>query len=216
MFFKNGIYIPPLDDSPVNSELERAPTSNWAFDHAAALDAHTYNWGQKLTTGQYHYPWPYFTTATVAIAADGMRAFPFWVPRNMTIDRIAVEVTVAAAAGKACRLGIYNDGINCYPGALSLDAGTVAIDAVAVVALNVNKALTKGLHWFVMLANDTATYKQFAPTMSPMGVTAGNLTTWNGCLSVAQAYGALPNPFTAGGVFVAAGAITAYRLLSLD
>jgi len=29
-----------IDDTPVNGELEKAPSSNWAYDHAANKDAH--------------------------------------------------------------------------------------------------------------------------------------------------------------------------------
>ena len=35
MIYKNGVYIPPLDDIPVDGELEKGVTSNRGFDHEA-------------------------------------------------------------------------------------------------------------------------------------------------------------------------------------
>lgn len=40
MIYKNGVYIPPLDDTPVDAETEEGITSNWAYDHKADIDAH--------------------------------------------------------------------------------------------------------------------------------------------------------------------------------
>ncbi|GAI01197.1 unnamed protein product, partial [marine sediment metagenome] len=55
-----------------------------------------------------------------------LRALPLVVPRDITVDRIAVDIEVAGEAGSKARLGIYRNGANLYPGTLVVDAGEIA------------------------------------------------------------------------------------------
>ena len=93
-------------------------------DHLASLNAHIHSPFEIFTVGKYRQNW-IGTTTTQNIAADTIYAVPLIVPRDTTFDRIAVEVTTAAAAGKDARLGIYTDDGAGYPGSPVLDAGTV-------------------------------------------------------------------------------------------
>ncbi|GAI88132.1 unnamed protein product, partial [marine sediment metagenome] len=58
--------------------------------HEADLDAHTRNMYVALRTGEYFVPLPaYGSTVSRAVWDDRLTAFPFPVPRDLTIDRLA-------------------------------------------------------------------------------------------------------------------------------
>ena len=86
-------------------------------DHMARLDAHTRYAYQVFRTGEYMLPSMigFYSLSQVTMAANTLYAVPFLTARNMTVDRIAVNV-VTLADGKKARMGIYEDGVNLYPG----------------------------------------------------------------------------------------------------
>jgi len=171
-------------------------------NHAAELDAHTYNWGQKLRTGEYMLPLPVaYASMAYTIGYSAGVAIPFLVSRDLTIDRLAVETTVADA-GKTGRLGIYNDGVDLYPGTLVLDYGTIDIGVVGILTASADQALTKGLYWLVYTSDGNATLRWLMPAWFPLGqlATAFDHTRrqigWN---KAAMGAGALADPFPGGG-----------------
>ena len=187
--------------------------------HSLVLDAHTYDWMQKIRTGQYFPPVPSVGFGTCPVSANAITAVPFSVARTMTIDRLAIEVTVAAAAGSVARLGIYKDGVDCYPGALVLDAGTVLVDAVAVVAAAIDQQLTKGLYWLALISDGTPWLPGVLASRinQRLGWRAGDITYPSGTFWLkAFAYAALPDPFTAGGTGMYFFLRTPLKLVSLD
>jgi len=44
-----------IDDTPVNGELEKAPSSNWAYDHAVNKDAHHAVFVNRGDSGAYDF-----------------------------------------------------------------------------------------------------------------------------------------------------------------
>lgn len=188
--------------------------------HSLDLQAHTKNWMELLRTGQYFYPFPPYMSSTVALNFNSLHALPFYVARNMTIDRLAIQITVAAiTAGKKGRLGIYNNGTNLYPGTLVVDAGEIAIDAIAIVAATINQALRKGLYWLAILISEACTVVTHRPVYPILGQLATDFAITNTYArwEVAQAYGVLPATFTAGGTAYGSNAPAILpRLLSLD
>ena len=187
--------------------------------HTADLDAHTYNAIQKFMTGEY-YCFPASHYANITMVADRLYASPLIIVRDMTVDRIAIQVSTAGAAGTKARLGIYNDGTNLYPGTLLLDAGEVAVDAVAIVNITISKALTKGIYWMAIVTNGTPdvmgddAYDQSIPIM---GLSSTNFGVNNDYWYVAHTYAALPTPYTAAGSKYNSGKVrVALRVLSLD
>lgn len=76
-----------------------------------------------------------------------LRLTPWIITQRMAIDRIGAEVTVVGEAGSKFRLGIYADNGFGYPGALVLDAGQIAGDAVAVAELACSLVLPPGIYW---------------------------------------------------------------------
>jgi len=220
-----GLYNPrPVDDTPVNGQLTHGITSNWAFDHNADLDAHILSFMQIKRTGNYFDSWLFTNQIVEAVVADTIYTSPFIVARDLTIDRLAIQVTTGAAGGAIARLGIYNNGTNCYPGTLVLDAGTVAVDAAAVVAATINQALTKGLYWMVIVSDNTPTLRGRKPFHTPAGAIENDLraptSSYGGWKKAAVGSGALADPFVAAATLFKTNAEyrahVAPRLLSLD
>ncbi len=203
----------------MSTEIRTWLISRRFTEHAADLSAHTYNVYQKLITGQYINPGNSEATVTApTIAANTLYAHPLLIPRNLTIDRIAVEIRTGDA-GKIARLGIYRDGTNLYPGALVIDSGEISVAAIGVVAATVSQALTKELYWLAILSNGVPATN--GAVLVPGGILGwSNLHTYvsNPGWSVAQAYGALPDPFTAGGSmpYNARSPLVSIRIASLD
>lgn len=163
------------------------------------LDAHTYNWMSLIRTGDYFHPYPVESVTTFTMVADVIYALPFFVARNLTIDRLRLEVT-AEVAGKIARLGIYANGTNLYPGALVVDAGTVSVNAVAVVAATISESLTKGLYWIVIASDDTPTIRSAITSWPMLGQGTSHLTAYGrwGWMKAAVGSGALADLFATG------------------
>ena len=185
--------------------------------HAADLAAHTYNIGQLLRTGEYFFGVPARSASTLTPTVDFISASPIWIARNLTADRIAIEVTTAVAGGML-RLGIYNAGTNLYPGTLLLDAGEVDGSTTGVKSITISQALTKGLYWGAVIPNSSTLVVRAWTTSYPLlGVTATGFSTTYVEWYKSQAYGALPDPFPADGTQYSIGAnVVLLRLLSLD
>jgi|TARA_Y100000310_G_scaffold15622_1_gene15663 hypothetical protein len=217
----NGPIFNPrqIDALPVDGELEAGISSNWAFDHEADIDIHMADWFQIVRTGEYFRPLPLYNTGAFGLTADVIIAHPFFVARDMTIDRLAVEVT-NPSPGDIARLGLYKDDGTGYPGALVVDAGTVSVVANAVVAATINQALTKGLHWLVVVSDGTPNMISGYNTWSPLGVLPTGFTLGNQTRHWAQAAvgaGALADPFVGAAAIVTSHyPLVMPRLLSLD
>ncbi len=188
--------------------------------HIADLSAHTYNWFTKHRVGDYFFGLPVWADAAVAVPADRIYASPFVVARDLTVDRIVIEVT-AADPGKIARLGIYEDGTNLYPGALVIDASTVSVAAIAEVAATIDQALTKGLYWLVFVSDGTPAVRWHRHTWSPMNAAVAELLRSTAIddywYKDAVGSGALADPFVAGAARTYGRTIAmALRLKSLD
>ena len=185
-------------------------------DHMAELDAHTYNRLEKLVPGYYMLAYGMGSTAsTFVMVVDRLYAVPFVAARAMTVDRIAMAVTVEGAGGTKARLGIYASGSDGQPAALVLDAGEVAVDGAGVKAITINQSLTKGLYWLACVSDGTPTVRSHYAIPTPYGIHAG----WTGVIStvyVAHTYGVLPDPFGVATADTANAVYIALRLASLD
>lgn len=101
-------------------------------------------------SGQYWIP----ITPTSPGTSNGngintLRLLPFFAGHSLSIARVGAEVTTIGDAGSKVRLGIYADNGNAAPGALLLDAGTIAGDSAAVqeIILGSSLALPGGMYW---------------------------------------------------------------------
>lgn len=159
--------------------------------------------------------------ATVSGATGTLRAMPFVAPRGGTIDRLAVGVTTGAGAGGVARWGVYQATsiTNLYPDALLVDAGEVDVTGIGTKAQTINLTLQSGvLYWFVYLGgvsaatiravNTAGTWPIFGYSNAFASAGAANIDP-GVALTVAQAYGTLPDPFPAGATIITAAAIPA-------
>ncbi len=166
-------------------------------DHQAQLDAHTRNMFQKMRLSQYIHPWMLTADGALALAADRIYAVPFIVARPLTIDRLAVEVTVEKV-GKVARLGIYADGTDLYPGNLLKDYGTVSMEGIGVKTASADRSLSAGLYWLAVVSDDAPTLKASLQVCPPLGHRLTNLVLTNQYThwyKDAVGSGALPDPF---------------------
>lgn len=185
-------------------------------DYAASLlGKHGYLYLQDLRTGEYIPVVGPATTGALSGWANTLRAFPLYVPRAVTLDQIAAEVTTAVASSEM-RLGIYNKGVNLYPGSLLLDAGAVATTSTEIKAISIGQALSPGLYWVVAVASAAISLRGMGSFVGPMGLLSTNLGTPNCGWTVAFTYAALPDPFPAAAAQYPAHAAVVVRIASLD
>lgn len=154
------------------------------------------------------------TAAIAAVVVAGtMYAMPFIVTKTTTIDSVAINVTTGGA-GSSANVGIYADNGNMYPGALIQDFGSKATTATGVVTFTTGLPLSllPGLYWLAFLCSATApAVSGWAVAQCPpmLGSTSVLTVAYGVGWSVAQAAGALPSPFTAGGAVIIAAPIPA-------
>jgi len=188
-------------------------------EHLDQPDAHMADVFQTLRTGGY-YGIPYSSyDSEAAMAANTLYAMPFLVARPSTWDRIAIEVTTAAA-GKSARLGIYKSGDNLYPGSLVENTeGEFSVATTGLKEITIDARLTKGWYWLAIVSDGMPSLRKYGRGWTPLGVdSAGTRYAFAGW-SVAHSYGSLPDPFTgSGSMFNEGGADwkIVLRLKSLD
>lgn len=185
-----------LDDTPTNGEVNEPITSNWAYDHKEALDAHNYNIYSQLRTGTYiSSPFFFASTGTPAtIATDRLYAIPFPVVRPMTLDALQTYITTLAA-GKVGRLGLYAPGNNLAPGALVIDGGEISVATTGAKTVVINEALTTlGIYWIAFVSDGTPNIYRCTRYIDLLGWSS-NIAQGRAGWYVAHTYGALPDPF---------------------
>ena len=184
--------------------------------HTAVLDAHTKNIYEVLRTGEY-YTQSFGFNTTFDLVASTLYAIYFLAARNMTVDRIACEVS--AQAGQKIRMGIYQNGTNLAPGALLLDAGEITLSATGIQALTINQALTKGIYFMAIVSNGAPTIKSaisYRGSIPVIGVRSSSFSNTQMGWSGAHTYAALPDPFGTPTAFYNEHLMILPRILSLD
>lgn len=121
---------------------------------------------------------------------------PFYVPKATTFDRIGINVAAAVAGGEA-RLGIYEAGAGGLPGALVLDAGTVACTSTGGKEIVISQALSADTLYWLAVVNNHATISITSINGNAkiaFGLATLSTTTYTTSLEDAHTYGALPDP----------------------
>jgi hypothetical protein len=144
-------------------------------------------------------------TSTTGPLVNRLYAMPFYVGKTTKFDLICCEITTAGA-GSNCRLGVYYDDGNCYPGALIFDSGNISSATTGEKSATITSSLQvfqPGLYWLTY--ENSATVPQVRALGS--GVSAIPILGWaspflanlpGNSYDVAHTVGALPNPYTAG------------------
>jgi hypothetical protein len=168
--------------------------------HAVDTSAHQVSGFEAGLVGQYQVGLPVMAASALTLTAEQIEACLFIVRRKSTYDRIAFQVTTAGAAGTIGRAGIYADNGSLYPGALVLDAGTIAVEGTGVKEISINQQLNKGIYWLVLVSDGTPAVKGHLAAMSPLGIGAadfGTLYTQGHYRKAAVGSGALAATFPA-------------------
>ena len=116
---------------------------------------------QAGTTVDVYYPGGNITGGflTYYTAKDLIHCVSFIVPNTITLDEIAVWLQTNGAAGKKCRLAIYDSPsqTDIFPDQLIVDSGEIAIDsgAAGYKTAAINVTLTGGKnYWLCYVSND--------------------------------------------------------------
>jgi Phage tail repeat like len=117
---------------------------------------------------------------TIAAAANRLDYIPFIPARDLTVDRLDIEVTTLIAASQA-RVAIYADSAGApaailRDGASVLDCSTTGLKSATITALSMTAGTT---YWLAILSSSTQTYRGIAVGgMMPMLVDATLNTTY--------------------------------------
>jgi len=147
--------------------------------------------GLRVDVGDYtkSMPWPLTNVYVIpgwrtpagtayALTAGRISFLLIFVSERTAYDRIGINVTVAAAGGSLCRVGIYAKGTDGWPGALILDGGTLATDAIAGVENVIALTLARGYYYTAGVCDDTPTITSlhFDHSDGPVDGFGANLT----------------------------------------
>lgn len=193
-YFKPNLAL--LDAAPVDGSIARGIPSNWAYDHAADLDAHHLSHFEKayIGTGYNPYPVVYDYAAGVAITADTLYGILIFVPRTMTFSDIWVNIGVQA--GQKLRFGAYKAGSNLVPDALEEDLGEHTLSGIGIKGLSaIDLQLTRGFWYLCVVSDGTPSLVQCTIEASPLGLNIGNLYQTYSGFTASHTYGALPATF---------------------
>ena len=129
---------------------------------------------------------------------DRLRLSPWWIPHDVAVDRIGVEVTTGQATGST-RLGIYESGSDGLPDKLLIDAGTIDSSTTGFKEITIDvKLVGQHLYWTGFVHNvDSIDYRRPSVQDQPsMGRTAGGDTNPVGGMTMNHTFAALPDPVT--------------------
>jgi hypothetical protein len=172
-------------------------------------DLHSY---RRLVADRYYsIPLDGVALSVIALPLDTLVAMPFIVPKTITVDRIAVNITTGTALASDIRLGIYIDTLNLYPDGLVLDAGTVdasVAGGAGVKTITINQQLVKNtLYWLAMVASGTPTLRSapISAILPILGYDSTLPTTPGTGYTTAFAFAPLPSTFPVGAGISASG-----------
>lgn len=148
--------------------------------------------------------------STTLPAINTLWALPIIVPLTTKFDEISFRIMTVSSAGGVARAGIYRDNGNCYPGSLIFDTGSIATDASASSKSTTITAavqiLQPGLYWAAWECGTAAPQLRVLQTINMLLLgfdrDLGAVTNPGYGYSVAHTFGALPNPYTAGGTLL--------------
>lgn len=177
--------------------------SNWQLIINMPYDENTYRAKGSTLNRWYSASGTGIAPSAASFSINTLRAIPVVMGKTTTIDQMAINVTVLGASSNA-RVGIYADNGNLYPGALIVDAGSIATATTGVKTFTTGLPITllPGLYWLAIVGNGTApTIRSLAPTgvATVLGLDSALGTAFGTSWTVAFTFATLPSTFTAGG-----------------
>lgn len=152
-------------------------------------------------------------TSTTLPAINTLYAVPILIENTTKFDVITFRIGTVSTAGVA-RMGIYRDDGNMYPGTLLFDTGSLdttvtggaAPRSVSVTISNTapsNQVFSPGVYWLTWECGVDAPQIKVISAIANTFSFGFDRNVSNGnpyfCYTVAHTFGALPDPFTAGG-----------------
>ena len=98
---------------------------------------------------------------------------PLYVPHDVIIDRIALEITTGVPAGPVVTLAIYDSNALDQPKNLVLTAGTIDPTSNGIKQITISHSLTRGVWWLSMHATDQVKYRGMSGAPFPMTTPSG-------------------------------------------
>jgi hypothetical protein len=143
--------IPTAPTAAAGTSMTQIATTAFV-QSALSLSSGSYYGAPLWLTGQNAYMY------TLGVANPGtsnalgtgiLRLQPWVVPINITITAIGAEVSSSGDAGCKFRIGLYNDGGQCFPTTLVQDFGTIAGDSATLqmITLGTPLSINAGLYW---------------------------------------------------------------------
>lgn len=180
-----------------------AHTSGGSFSYANLAMLRAPIPGSPIIAGSYSMCGVQITSSAATLGNGTLRLSPWYLPNPTTLTRIGAEVTIVGDVGSKFRLGIYADNGALQPGALILDAGQVAGDAVAVPELTISQVMLPGIYWVGGAPQSiTVTQPTLRTTVAsgfyPPDTTKPAADAGVACWAQTGVTGALPNPFVPG------------------
>lgn len=152
-----------------------------------------------LTAGRYWSGVVVYTGVTTSAAwiADRVIAYPFWVPREISIDRVGLAV-VTAVASSTLRPGLYiGDDVNNLPGTAIINpSGSLDTSATGFKEVTVSATIPSGVVWAVVQTGATATAvtrSHASVGLLPLGRASGSDVNPGLCLSTGRSSADLPS-----------------------
>lgn len=136
--------------------------------------------------------------ANGAVTANRLYGMPYLVWDSESYDRIVAHVQTAN--GTSARLGIYAQGTDGAPGALVLDAGTIATGSTGFKTITISQTLAPGRYVLAFYADGTPSVYMWGQTnaLAVLGWDDGSLNLGGGNIGWYRdvgSFGALPDPF---------------------
>lgn len=125
-------------------------TQSTGIKWAAAAGGSTPTPYSLMISGRYVVVNAWQTAGTLVMTQNRMFYVPLWLDRALTLNRIGVGVTTAAA-GSTLRLGAYT-AVNDAPDTLVADYGTVSAATTGDKEITISQALPAGLTWLAIVA----------------------------------------------------------------
>lgn len=135
---------------------------------------------------------------TLTVTQDILYATPIFISSTITATSIGIEVTTFSAGNVRC--GIYTD-VAGVPTTLLVDSGAISTGTSnGFKSAVISQILTPAWYWLAALFSVTPGVRAMttASSLHLLGATSGTDTVIHTGVTVAQAYGALPTPFTGG------------------
>ncbi len=132
-----------------SADATQVSKNEWNDTHKLDLDGVVAGQRVGVTPNRWYSQEIYGSTALTAtvVSINRLRAYPFVPAKDMTLDRLAANVTVAGTSADM-RLAVYADDGNLYPAGKLADSGNLLATTAGVKAATISLAVTGGeLYW---------------------------------------------------------------------